>query len=189
MKSLRLSQPHMIAVVGIPGSGKTFFAEKFAKTFHAPYVSDQKLVDLGVDDPDAIAGVTDYQINELLKTKQSIILEIPINTRVARAKLSKLAEKAGYQTLFVWVQTDPATAKSRSLKANKNLSNEEYDQQLKHFKPLAQAEKPLVISGKHTYATQAKVVLTKISAPRTEAIKREVEPTIREHSRRNITIR
>lgn len=190
MKSLRLSQPHVIAVVGIPGSGKTFFAEKFADTFHAPYVSAQKVSDCGVDDPRVVSEITDQQIDQLLKTKQSIIVEVPAETRTARTELARKVRKAGFETLYVWVQTDLATSKSRSLKANKNLTSEDYDRQHKRFKPLTESEKPLVISGKHTYATQAKVVLTKLSAPRAEITGHEVAPIQRQQSnRRNIAIR
>ncbi|MBI3889304.1 hypothetical protein HY312_01855 [Candidatus Saccharibacteria bacterium] len=38
MKSLNLTKPHLIVVVGIPGAGKTYFGQQFSTTFNAPYL-------------------------------------------------------------------------------------------------------------------------------------------------------
>lgn len=190
MKSLSLAQPHVILMVGVPGSGKSFFAESFSQTFNAPYVSLEKIIPYTSDD---IAATTLMQhcINELLKTQRSIIVEGGTDTRVEREKLTRKAKLAGYETLIVWVQTDPATAKTRSVKdvkskVNRTLSPDEYDRIVKRFTPPNTLEKPTVISGKHTYATQAKIVLKKLSATRTE-ISTHVTAPVRteERSRRN----
>ena len=194
MKSLSLSQPHLIILVGVPGSGKTFFAEKFADTFHAPYVSRERLVSL-VGDPTAFTDeLFYYQVYELLKTRQSILIEGLSDTRTERLELSRYARAAGYKTLLVWVQTDPATAKSRYQKAdkpNKAASSEAYDELTSRFVQPMATERPVVISGKHTYATQAKVVLRKLSEPRAEISSHTTPPARNEpaSTRRNITIR
>ncbi len=165
MKHLSLAKPHLIVMVGIPGSGKSFFAEKFATTFGAPYVCQKKVADLVQGDVDA---VVELQLNELLKTNQSIIYDGAAETRTERSELAKKARQAGYAILYVWAQTDQATAKARFLQTHKPASTDEYDKIVKRFTPPNAIEKPLVISGKHTYATQAKVVLKRISAPRTD---------------------
>lgn len=195
MKSLSLNQPHVIIMVGVPGSGKTFFAEKFAETFNAPYVSLEKILFETQDDMVAATAITHYMFTELLKTRQSIIIEGATNSRADRDRLTKQAKAAGYETLLVWVQTDPATAKIRSVKgvkskANRTLSPEEHDRIVKRFTAPNNLEKPIVISGKHTYATQAKIVLKKLSAPRAEISTHDIAPVRTERSRRsNIIIR
>lgn len=190
MKQLSLSQPHVIILVGTPGSGKTFFAEKFAQTFNAPYAGREKITALipEIDSKLADALVLS-QLDELLKTKQSVIVEGPAETRSERLDLARRARKAGYETLLVWVQTDPATARGRALK-NPNLGEAAYEQQLQRFVPPVSPEKPVVISGKHTYATQAKVVLKKLSSRRAD-ISSHASPPLRPAApgRRNITIR
>lgn len=195
MKSLSLTQPHVIIMVGVPGSGKSFFAEKFAGTFNAPYVSLQKIIPHTVHD-DAALHIIDHQITELLKTRQSIIIEAGMATRIERDKLTKKARSAGYESLLVWVQTDPTTAKSRSVRASKDKTNQtltadQYDRMVKRFTAPTTLEKPTVISGKHTYATQAKIVLKKLSSPRAEISVHAVAPVrTEERSRRNnITVR
>lgn len=191
MKSLSLSKPHLIVMVGVPGSGKSFFADKFADTFHTPYVSREKIVNLIGEAASFIDDLMYYQVSELFKTRQSILIEGTGDTRVERLELVKWAQKAGYETLFVWVQTDPATAKSRYKREKKQSSAEAYEKLIQNFVPPTASEEPVVISGKHTYATQAKVILKKLSEPRTETSSISVPPTRTDSSarRRNITIR
>lgn len=167
MKSLSLSQPHAIIMVGLPGSGKTFFAKKFADTFNAPYVSHDTIQSTLHLEKEAVSKVADYMISELLKTKHSIVIEGSANTRAERTELAKTLRNEGYQPLFVWVQTDSETSKARSLKT-KQRNEQEHEQLAKRFSAPHTAEKPVVISGKHTYATQAKIILKRLSGPRAE---------------------
>jgi len=186
MKSLSLTKPHLIITVGIPGSGKTFFAERFADTFNAPLLSEDKIIPF-VQDGTALTALFDYQLEELMKTKQTLIIDGMSDTRTERAELAKRAHKEGYGVLFVWVQTDPTTAKSRALKG---VRAEDHDIRLQRFTNPNTLEKPVVISGKHTYASQAKAVLKKLSSPRAE-ISSHSAPPVRTSSpgRRNISIR
>lgn len=188
MKSLSLTKPHMIIMVGLPGSGKSFFAEKFADTFHAPYVNRQKIGKLTSENIDALAHL---QATELLKTNQSFIFEGASDTRAERTILAKLAKEAGYEPLFLWVQVDTLTARDRSSTGkHASLSPETFEQLSKRFTPPNNVEKPLVISGKHTYASQAKVVLKKLSSPRAEISNHPIAPARTPQSgRRSITIR
>ncbi|MEP6710202.1 MAG: zeta toxin family protein [Candidatus Saccharibacteria bacterium] len=183
MKSLSLSRPHAIIMVGIPGSGKSFFAEKFAETFNAPYVSHHKIADIsGLTDQDAVSSLANDQIDELMKTTQSIVIEGGADTRIGRADLTKKLHKAGYEPLMVWVQTDPATAKLRTTKpskkqTNRHLSDDEHDRLTRRFTAPHDKDNVIVISGKHTYASQVKVVLKKLSGPRAEISTHATPPT------------
>lgn len=193
MKRLSLSKPHMLMIVGIPGSGKTAFAEKFAETFHAPCVSYDTIQVLGGGDPSSVEALATYQLDELLKTNQSVILDGGTDTRVSRLELARKARAAGYESLVIWIQTDPATAKARALRVVKGrehqLDEEGYEQLLKRFTAPTKLEKAVVISGRHTYASQAKVVLGRLSAPRAEQAARAVPSRRPEQpSRHNITI-
>lgn len=182
-------------MVGIPGSGKTFFAERFAETFHAPYISREKIAALTHDDTKAIDTIMQYQLGELLKTQQSVVVEGIADTRTERSELARKARAVGYEALFIWVQTDPATAKIRSIKetkskVNRTLNSEEHDRLSKRFTAPSSIEKAVVISGKHTYATQAKMVLKKLSAPRAAISMHTTAPARKEQPKRhNITIR
>lgn len=191
MKSLSPSQPHAIIMVGIPGSGKTHFSEKFSETFHAPRVSQAVIAELGhISSADAVA-VALYQFDELLKTHHSVIFDGDTYSRAQRAELAKRARHAGYEPLFIWIQIDQPTAESRTTGKGKPLTVDDFSRQIKRFTAPNSIEKPVVVSGKHTYASQAKVILKKLSAKR-ESVQPSVEPPARPlqpSPRRNITIR
>lgn len=189
MKHLSLNRPHAIVMVGIPGSGKSFFAEKFAETFHIPYVDYKKIAVLA--GPEQTEALADYQLDELFKTSQSIIIEGDTDTRISRTELTRKARKAGYEVLFIWVQSDMPTAKQRALKDKMSpISSDEYEKRVRRFTALTPLEKPVVISGKHTYASQAKVVLQRLAAPRAEISAHTTAPTrLEQPGRRNIAIR
>jgi predicted kinase len=191
MKSLSLTQPHIIIMVGLPGAGKSFFAEKFAETFNAPYLSLEKIIPYTTNDT-AASAIFQQQLTELLKTRRTFIIEGDTDTRTERDKLARKAKAAGYESLIVWVQTDPTTAKSRSIretkgKINRTLTVEEYNRAMKRFTPPNVIERPTVVSGKHTYATQAKIILKKLSATTRPEISTHDRPPVRpeERSRRN----
>lgn len=167
MKSLQLSAPHIIAMVGIPGAGKTQFATEFAEMFHAPRLDSDILSELSGDAAavDATAGTL---LKELMKTRQTVVFEGATERRVWRAELMKLAQQAGYKVLFVWVQTDAATAKQRWLKA-RGGDIATFDQKMKQFSAPHDSEPCLVISGRHTFNSQAKALLRRLSEPRPTA--------------------
>lgn len=204
MKLLQLSKPHLIVMVGIAGSGKSYFAEKFSDTFQAPLVSDVQLAKC-LDTMEVstshvstlLKQLVSLQLCQLFKTERTIIVDVDSDTRTDRGLLTTEARKYGYETLFIWVQTDQATAKDRAAKpakqsTNKQLSSEEHDHRVKRFTPPNANENTVVISGKHTYATQAKVVLKRLASPRTESAKLQPAPERAvpvAPGRRNIMIR
>jgi predicted kinase len=171
MKPLTTSTPHVIIMVGIPGAGKTTFAEHFAKTFHAPYVHSSELEGLAGIDQRSASIVAAKLLSELLKTHHTIVFEGDTSSRTTRLALVKTIAQAGYKPLLVWVQTETVEAKRRSIRKRSGhapLTPEQFDTALKRFAPPASAEKAVVISGKHTYATQVKIILKHLAGPRPE---------------------
>jgi len=165
MKSLSLSTPHIIATVGIPGSGKTHFAEQFAETFSAPLISHHRLQDISSDEKMINQTALTF-MKEVMKTRQTIVFEGATDRRVERAELAKLARENGYKILFVWVQTDQNTARQRALK---QIDQDTYKHLTKRFSAPHRSENYVVISGRHTYATQAKTLLKKLTESRAQA--------------------
>lgn len=155
MKPLRLTQPYAIMLVGLPGSGKTHFGEKFAETFSAPFINCNVIAAHTQGDED-VWTLTDYMMNEVARTAQTFIIEGDTSSRIRRTELARSLRQKGYQPLIVWVQTDEPTAYNRS---KKRMSDDEYTHIQRSFSPPHSTEHALVVSGKHTYASQAKVVL------------------------------
>lgn len=209
MKSLSLSKPLAIIVIGLPGSGKSFFARQFSETFSAPMVSLDVLryILYGNETPNKgqqtkLEALAEHEIQEYLKTQKTFVIDGLGLSKPQRVNLRKKCTEAQYGVLLVWVQTDEATAKYRSMKRsnkkkddqyNFSLTGEEYDKQAKKFGSPATNEQHVVISGKHTYATQAKVVLKRLVAPRSEAnikiVNHENRAPDAQSPRRNVIIR
>lgn len=212
MKSLNLAQPLILMVVGNPGAGKSFFARQFSEMFSAPVVSLDRIRFELTDKPsfsseenDQVDRMAAYMIEELLKTKRAVIVDGGCNSKVERTKLAQAAKKYEYNAITVWVQTDLATCRTRALRRNPekrvddqfspSITESMFDQQVRRFTEPTH-ENHVVISGKHTYNTQAKMVLRKLVASR-EAVaeaahRQEVEQarqTRPDGLRRNVVIR
>lgn len=192
MKPLSLSRPHLIVMVGIPGSGKSFFGDHFAETFGTPVINGNKLqADLfgeATTNPRHIA-VTQAaglaMLKELFKTKHTLVYEGDTSTKVLRKELAKMAHDAGYATLFVWLQTESYEASRRSMlkSASPRLTKEEFEDRLHDFVVPDASERPVVISGKHTYASQLKVVLKHLTGERGIDIYKEPRKVVTPASR------
>jgi predicted kinase len=187
MKSLHLSRPHAIMMVGIPGSGKSFFARQFSDTFHTPYIDYNDIGSRALDGG-ASGELTLLFLREIAKTGQTFLFEGSSDTRTNRTEFAKWARAHGYTPLFVWTQTDPATSLKRTLKA-KHISRDDFATIIRDFSPPHPDEKPVVISGKHTYASQARTVLAHLGAdnrPKQPAPTRQPGPI---PPKRNVIIR
>lgn len=184
MKSLQLDKPHAIVIIGIQGSGKTFFAEKFSQTFNAPFIEQSFFRQLAKDSG-AADELMESVLLETLKTGRSVVVELAFASRNERMELSRKLKKSGYVPLYVWVQVDTETAMNRTYRTH-GTSQDEYTETMRRFAPAHSSESALVISGKHTFATQAKAVLKRLSAPRQIA---QVTPERKQPTRGQIIVR
>jgi len=167
MKSLQLSKPHLLVMVGMPGSGKSTFAAQFAATFNMPFVNYAELHDVAGGDINLTYRLADYLTDQFIRTGQTIIIDGPGDKQSDRKEILKLAKEHGYVPLFIWVQTEPATTEHRAVRQRgATMSKAEYDARVAEFDYLTNAEPVLVISGKHTYASQARIVLKRLVATR-----------------------
>lgn len=187
------NKPHLIMTVGLPGSGKSFFAEHFADTFKAPIVSYEKLKLLkrqqDVDGDGVVDDYAKYILKEIMKTSQTIVYDGLTNSKKVRLELISIARELNYDPMFIWVQTDETTARKRALKITDShkfsVTKDEFDDYKKKFTPPNQKEKPVVISGKHNYASQLKIVLKNLA---TRQIKEDIVP-IKRHFVRDVIIK
>lgn len=198
------TKPLLVVVLGLPGAGKSFFARRFADTFNAPLVSYDEIRselfnDLSYsDDENAIVNrIAEMQLRELMKMKKIIVIDGGHNPKVSRNNLKSVAKQAGYEILCIWVQTDERTTRERSLKRsarreddrfNRSISNDEYDRMARKFTPPSQYERYVVISGRHTYNTQAKTVLKNMIAPQEVKSDPSDEPKPNGRDRRTISL-
>lgn len=166
MKPLQLHKPHLLVVVGLPGAGKTYFASQFSDTFNAPFV-EYGYYAKHIGDEKVAEELATHALMQLLRTKQTLVIEGVGNSRDDRREIVRVANKHGYDVLYIWVQTEPQTTELRAVRSKTaSMTQDEYEARSKKFEILLRTEIHVVISGKHTYASQAKTVLKRLATDR-----------------------
>lgn len=155
------TKPRAILVFGAPCSGKTTFCEKFSHRFTAPYYNLEILRDE--------ADFTEKQLHVILeviaKAGQNIIIEGGLDTEEERDSVRKLLKGCGYNPALVWIQTDINTIKARLRAKHKSAAKakKEYDERISALEAPSELEKPIILSGKHTFETQLRHVLSQLN--------------------------
>lgn len=154
------SQPRAILVFGAPCSGKSTFCDQFSHQFKAPFFDLDELKQIyKLSRPQII-----MLVQQLAKTQQTLIIEGAIGSFAEREELRDLLLTAGYLPSLVWIQTDVITIKNRLKNRLKSLSKAkaEYEQRIKELEAPLESENAIVLSGKHTFQTQLRHVLTQL---------------------------
>ena len=153
----RNMKPRALLVFGAPCSGKTTFGENFAKKFKLAFF-----------DLDEIRGkyrlshkLVMMLVEQLAKTRQDLVIEGELKTEKERSEMRRVLLLAGYNPTLVWVQTDVSTLRTRLKSRFKTVAEAKstYEKAIECLEAPAEYEHPVVISGKHTFETQAKHVL------------------------------
>lgn len=175
-KTLFINQPYLILLVGLPGSGKTFFAEKFAQAFNTTFLNLNDLrfelftaPNFSKDEESHLEKIGRSFLPELMRSKRAIMIEGGLEARSDRQVYRQIARKNGYEVLTVWVQNTEPTARLRSTRNIKTaprkylLNSDQFDIMAKRFTAPNLLEAPVVISGNHTFSTQARSVLRRLT--------------------------
>lgn len=161
-KSQVLSQPRAILVFGAPASGKTTFCEKFSQQFRAPFYNLTEICESNNFSRETMLVV----LQLIARTGQNLIIEGGLNTQADREEIKKMLVEEGYNPSLIWIQTDVNTIKSRLKARLKSVARakEEYDRKISELEAPDEAfEKPIVLSGKHTFETQLSHTLSQLA--------------------------
>ena len=109
MEGNRRNKPRALLVFGAPASGKTTFAEKFAKKFGLAYYNFADLMNDHGFSYEQILVI----LEEILKTGQTIVIEGSLDAEANRTEIRNIVRKAGYEPALIWVQTDISTIRQR----------------------------------------------------------------------------
>ena len=157
MEGNKKSNPRALLVFGAPCSGKSTFAEKFAKKFGLAYFDLDSLMEVNNFNREQMIVI----LQEILKTKQTIIVEGMLNTESNRTEMRNLMRNNDYAPALIWVQTDVATIRTRLKNRHHSVSKAKkiYENAVKQIEAPSEIEKPIILSGKHTFETQTKHVI------------------------------
>ena len=158
MEGNKNNKPRALMVFGAPCSGKTTFAKKFAKKFGLAYYDINELMEEhGFSRQDAL-----YIVELLTRTNQTLILEGGIGTENERSEMRNLLRKNGYEPALIWIQTDVATIRSRLKMRFRSVSKAKqyFDTATTEMEAPIDFEKPIILSGKHTFETQTRHAIT-----------------------------
>lgn len=150
-------KPRALLIFGAPCSGKTTFAEGFSRKFNLAYYNLDSLMEENGFSKETVMIL----LEQILKTKQTIIIEGCLNTELERTEMRNLLRSHGYMPALIWIQTDFSTIKLRLKSRFRSVSKakEFYDQSVSEVEAPTDIEKPIILSGKHTFETQSKHVL------------------------------
>ncbi len=155
------NQPRALLVFGAPCSGKTTFANKFAKRFNIAFFDLEEFKAKNNLNQKQILAV----VEQLAKTKQDILIEGCINTEKEREEMRRILRPAGYQVSTIWIQTDVATIRTRLKAKYKTVAKakEVFDTTVPTFEAPSEIETPIILSGKHTFETQLRHILSALA--------------------------
>ncbi|MBQ6396356.1 AAA family ATPase [Candidatus Saccharibacteria bacterium] len=154
-------QPRAILVFGAPGSGKTTFSERFAKKFHAAFFDLGELERENQLD----RNTTLFILEQVARTNVTLVIEGVLDTEQERTEIRNVLRRAGYNPSLVWIQTDVQTIRQRLKLKNRSAAKakQEYDSRIEGMEAPSEIEAPIVLSGKHTFETQLRHVLTQLA--------------------------
>lgn len=152
------SKPRGLLIFGAPCSGKTTFSKKFAKKFGLAYYDLDDLAEKNSFSRENIL----VMLEQILKTGQTILIEGGLKTEKDRTEIRNILRNNNYEPSLIWIQTDVTTLRSRLKSKYKNVSRakEVYDLAVSELEAPVETEKPIILSGKHTFETQTKHVIS-----------------------------
>jgi predicted kinase len=157
MAGSNVKRPYALLLFGAPCSGKSAFAAEFSKQFKALYID---LSNLGLSESTIVSI-----ISQIADSGQTIIIEGGLDTEQDRQAVAKALRKKLYKPTLVWIQTDISTIKKRLVTKLKSPAKAKsaYESAVAKLEAPSDSEFPVILSGKHTFASQRATILAHLS--------------------------
>jgi len=170
-------RPTFILLYGFPGAGKTFFARQLCETLNAAHVSGDRIRSELFDEPkhdkrenEVVTHLMEYMTEEFLRAGISVVFDTNATRVAQRRTLRDMARKFKAQPLIIWFQIDLESAFGRIAGRDRRKQDDRFatpmdrttfESVVGHMQNPSQAEDYVVVSGKHTFKTQAHMVMKK----------------------------
>jgi len=166
----------LVMLYGYPGSGKSYLARQLSEIVQMAHVSADRIRSELFDQPrydnqeDAIiTHLMNYMSEEFLNSRVSVIYDTNIRRQAHRRTLRELAHRHHAESLLIWLQIDAESSYIRTQNRDRRTSDEQYAEPQtqatfdRHTTMMQnpQAEDYLVVSGKHTFATQKAAIMNR----------------------------
>ena len=170
-----MKKPLLIATLGYPGSGKTYFSERLAKEYRFFHLNSDKIrleifpnPTFTLAEHEVVFRFIHYLIEELLGLGVSVICDANSNKKFHRNTFVKQAKKYGARYVLVHINTPVEVAEKRLIKRR----NIKHPEKKKYYRPLDlsvlhemrkeieypdHTETVLEIDGRKPYSLQAAV--------------------------------
>ena len=157
MEGNRRNKPRALLVFGAPCSGKTTFAENFAAKFGLAFYDLNKIREEYGFSRETILAVLEL----ISRTGQTFLIEGELDTEKDRIEIRNVLREHGYEPSLIWVQTDVATIRNRLKARHHSVAKAKtaYDEAVEAIEAPTETERPIILSGKHTFDTQTRHVL------------------------------
>ncbi len=149
----------IIIVMGLPGTGKTYFAERLAADIQAQHISSDKTRNLlkkrGAympEDKDQVYTEMLVQAEGALKNGKHVIMDATYSQKAYRNEVMALGQRLDAPVHFIQLTADEATVKERT-----SQEREESEADFKVYQIIKQSFEPLEMPHLILDSTQLKI--------------------------------
>ena len=176
-----LNKPLLIVFIGMPGSGKTYFASRLAEKIGAVRINSDamRLAIFGSNDRieairaskqsfllnSQVFGAMHYSAKQILERGHCVIYEAQQTKRRNRREIERIADECGAVPILIWIKTDVEVAKSRGASRRATEDTHQYTEEkmeflADHFAKSLESPQPdenlIEISGEVSFEEQYK---------------------------------
>ncbi len=166
----------LICLYGYPGAGKSYVARNLAEVIQSVHVSADRIRTELFENPRydpqenaIVSHLMNYMCEEFMSAGVSVVYDTNALRVGQRRQLRELARKYRAEYVLIWLQVDVDSAFTRTQGRDRRTNDDRYaepqtrqtfDKQVAGMQN-PQSEDYLVISGKHTFATQKSAIINR----------------------------
>ncbi len=178
MSKLVPQKPLLIMLYGFPGSGKTYAARQICDSIKAAHLQADRIRGELFEEPrfdktenNIVMHLHNYMTEEFLDAGVSVVYDTNAMRFSQRKELREMARKHGANFILIWLQIDPEAAFTRTIKRDKRKADDKhsrmydrtsFEDYIGYMQNPQSIEDYIVISGKHTFATQKAAIMKRL---------------------------